>query len=135
MHSCKVLYCSLREESIVLQVMLQVNACNGPSALPSISLQWNFESLNQSNCTFPPLIVKSFSMLVRVSLTPGSLSLIPISRWIQKYFSGEVNNSTYRYLPIRLVILTSPVGSGIVTVLLLSIDPVILKHFLAMVGS
>lgn len=39
------------------------------------------------------------------------------------------------YLPIRLQTLISPVGSGIVTVLLERIEPVILKAFLAIIGS
>lgn len=41
--------------------------------------------------------------------------------------------STYR--PMRLECLTSPVGSGIVTVLLDRIEPVSLNAFLAIVGS
>ena len=42
--------------------------------------------------TFPPLTEYSFSMLVKVSLTPGSLSLMAISKWMQKYFSGEAKS-------------------------------------------
>jgi hypothetical protein len=39
------------------------------------------------------------------------------------------------YLPIRLQALTSPLGSGMVTVLLDRMDPLILNDFLAIVGS
>ena len=31
-------------------------------------------------------------MLVKVNLTPGSLSLMAISKWMQKYFSGEAKS-------------------------------------------
>lgn len=47
----------------------------------------------------------------------------------------QLNRQLLTYLPIRLANLGSPLGSGMVTVLLERIDPEILKHFLAMLGS
>jgi hypothetical protein len=41
---------------------------------------------------FPPLTEYYFSIFVKVNLTPGYLSLIAISKWIQKYFYGEANS-------------------------------------------
>jgi hypothetical protein len=73
--------------------MFDVNAGNSPE-IPSFSLKGNFQGLNYAIDTFPPLIEYSFSMLVKVNLTPGSLSLMAISKWIQKYFSGDAKNST-----------------------------------------
>lgn len=72
--------------------MLDVNAGNGPK-VTSFWMEWYFESLGYKNLTFPPLIEYYFSMLVKVNLTPGSLSLMAISKWMQKYFSGEAWNS------------------------------------------
>jgi hypothetical protein len=52
-----------------------------------------------------------------------------------KEFNVELNKEIFTYLPIRLQALTSPFGSGIVTVLFDRIDPEILNDFLAIVGS
>lgn len=52
-----------------------------------------------------------------------------------KEFNIELSYEDNTYRPIRLQYLTSPLGSGMVTVLLDRIDPEILKAFLAMIGS
>jgi hypothetical protein len=54
--------------------------------------------------------------------------------WCQK-FNVELHDTNVTYLPMRLQVLISALGSGIVTVLFDSIDPEILNAFRAMVGS
>lgn len=53
----------------------------------------------------------------------------------RKEFHINLDIHLYTYLPTRLQCLTYEVGSGIVMVLLDSIDPESLKHFRAMTGS
>lgn len=72
--------------------MLNINASNGPK-IPALAGKRYFKSLNKVQITLPPAMVYCFSILVKVNLTPGSLSLIPISKWMQKYFYGDAKNS------------------------------------------
>lgn len=94
MDSSVILYHSFGEESKILEMMFYVDTGNCPK-ISSFSLKGYFEGLRlKDGCTLPPVTEYSFSMLVKVNLTPGSLSLIPISKWMQKSFSGAESNST-----------------------------------------
>jgi hypothetical protein len=77
---------------MILKVVLDVNAGDSPQ-VAALTQKRDLESLYCNINTFPPLIAYYFSMFVKVSLTPGSLSLMPTSKWMQKYFSGDARNS------------------------------------------
>lgn len=66
-----------RKQPEILQMMLDIDAGNGPE-IPGFDSERYFKRLHILIFTFPPLMVYYFSMLVKVNLTPGYLSLIPI---------------------------------------------------------
>lgn len=122
-------------------MMLDVNDRDGPK-VPSCILEGNLQGLNNAN-----LYISSTNRVILLHIgesKPNSWFSIP-----NGYF--EVNAEVFlrrgeelnielsgcylTYLPIRLQALSSPLGSGMVTVLLESIEPVILKALRAMVGS
>lgn len=101
MHSCEIVDGSFSEKSITFEMVFDINASNSPK-ISAFALEWNFQSLNKLQATLPPATVYSFSILVKVNLTPGYLSLIPISKCTQKYFSGEARNSIYSCINRRV---------------------------------
>ena len=77
MYSCEIFDGSLSEKTIILQVVLDINASDGPE-VPAFCLERDLQCLNIYSDTLPPATVYYFYMFVNVNLTPGSLSLMPI---------------------------------------------------------
>ena len=140
--STEILDCSLGEQSIVLQVMLDVDAGNRPEILACFSCERDLQSLNNFSEYIPP---GNRDLFVHVSEGEPD-SWLPIFdadlemhaevffRCPQKFnVQLPYRKSTYR--PTRLHCRASLVGSGMVTVLLERMEPVSLNAFLAMMGS
>lgn len=141
MNSAKVFNGSFRKQPKTLQMMFNINTSNSPK-ISFLHLKRNFQSLNSTQSYIAPT---NWILLLHISESKSHTRLSVLDRnfemnaevWFRsrEKFNVELSKKCNTNRPIRLQDLTSPVGSGIVTVLLERIEPVSLNAFLAIAGS